>query len=140
MQEPHHGTGLFAPRLRHPFYGEHVLYHAYNLRPGLPTVRAWEFGGWRRERQSWQQGCYIHAGLSGTGPVSILGPRAKQYLQGTLVNSLQKFPIGSMKYAVMLNDSGLIVAHGILEWKGEDEFASFAHGPPGTTQIEVSMG
>jgi vanillate/3-O-methylgallate O-demethylase len=139
MQEPIMQQD-FAPRLPHPFYGDHVLYHVYNLRPGVPTVRAWEFGGWRRESQSWRQGCYIHAGLSGTGPISIRGPRAKPYLQGILINSLEKFPIGSMKHAVMLNDSGLIVAHGILERKGEDEFESFAGGPPGTTQTKVPDG
>jgi glycine cleavage system aminomethyltransferase T len=32
------------------------------------------------------------------------------------------------------------VAHGIIEWKDEDEFESFAGGPPGTTQIEVPDG
>jgi vanillate/3-O-methylgallate O-demethylase len=130
----------FAPRLPHPFYGDHVLYHAYGLRPGLPTVRAWAFGGWQRESLSWKKGCYIHAGLSGTGPVSIKGPRAKTFLQGILLNSLEAFPVGSMKHAVMLNDVGLIVAHGIIERKGEDEFESFAGGPPGSTQIPVPDG
>jgi hypothetical protein len=46
---------------------------------------------------SWKTGCYIHAGLSSTGPVSIKGPDAKKYLQGLLINSLTSFPIGSMK-------------------------------------------
>jgi vanillate/3-O-methylgallate O-demethylase len=130
----------FAPQLPHPFYGDHVLYHAYDLRPGLPTVRAWAFGGWQRESLSWKKGCYIHAGLSGTGPVSITGSRAKAYLQSILLNSLETFPVGSMKHAVMLNDVGLIVAHGIIERKGEDEFESFAGGPPGSTRIPVPDG
>ena len=43
-------------------------------------------------------GCYIHAGLSGTGPISIRGPAAKKYLQSILINSLEKFPVGSMKH------------------------------------------
>jgi hypothetical protein len=59
---------VFAPRLPHPFYGDHVLYHAYNLRPGLPTVRAWEFGGWRRESKSWRQSCYISSLATRTWP------------------------------------------------------------------------
>jgi glycine cleavage system aminomethyltransferase T len=122
----------FIPRLPHPFYGDHVLYHAYGLRPGLPVVRAWEFNGWRAESLSWKKGCYIHAGLSGTGPISIKGPDARRYLQGLLINSLEKFPIGSMKHAVMLNEDGLIAAHGIVERKGEDHFESFAGGPPGS--------
>ena len=128
----------FTARLPHPFYGDHVLYHAYNMRLALPVVRAWEFAGWRTESLSWKKGCYIHAGLSSTGPVSIRGREAKSYLQGLLINSLQKFPVGSMKHAVMCNEEGLIVAHGIIERKGEDHFESFAGGPPGPTpKIDV---
>ena len=123
----------FTARLPHPFYGDHVLYHAYDLRLALPVVRAWEFAGWRTESLSWKNGCYIHAGLSSTGPVSMRGPEAKAYLQGLLINSLEKFPVGSMKHAVMCNEDGLIVAHGIIERKGEDHFESFAGGPPGPT-------
>ena len=82
---------------------------------------------WRRRRPASapgrpKKGCYIHAGLSSTGPVSIRGPEAKAYLQGLLINSLEKFPVGSMKHAVMGNEDGLIVAHGIIERKGEDHF------------------
>lgn len=121
----------FTARLPHPFYGDHVLYHAYDMRLALPAVRAWEFAGWRRETLSWHEGCYIHAGLSSTGPVSIKGPEAKSYLQGLVINSLEKFPVGSMKHAVMCNHEGLIVAHGIIERKAEDHFWSFAGGPPG---------
>ena len=121
----------FTARLPHPFYGDHVLYHAYSLRPSLPVVRAWEFGGWRTESMSWKTGCYIHAGLSSTGPVSIKGPEAKGYLQSIVINSLANFPIGSMKHGVMCTKDGLIVAHGIIERKGENHFESFAGGPPG---------
>ena len=121
----------FTAPLPHPFYADHVLYHAYNFRPGVPTVRAWQFGGWQTESLSWKKGCYIHAGLSGGGPISIKGPEAKKYLQSILINSLANFPIGSMKHAVMCTEDGLIAAHGIIERKGEDHFESFAGGPPG---------
>jgi glycine cleavage system aminomethyltransferase T len=121
----------FSVDLAHPFYGDHVLYHVYTMRPGVPSVRAWSFNGWRAESMSWKTGCYIHAGLSRTGPISMKGPGAKAYLQGLVINSLEKFPVGSMKHAVMCNDDGLIVAHGIVERKAEDEFESFAGGPPG---------
>jgi hypothetical protein len=30
----------FAARLPHPFYGDHVLYHAYNLRYGCHSIAA----------------------------------------------------------------------------------------------------
>jgi glycine cleavage system aminomethyltransferase T len=94
-------------------------------------LRAWEFAGWQKESLSWRTGCYIHAGLSGTGPISIRGPDAKQYLQRLVLNSLEKFPVGSMKHAVMCTEDGLIAAHGIVERKAEDHFESFAGGPPG---------
>jgi glycine cleavage system aminomethyltransferase T len=80
---------------------------------------------------SWKTGCYIHAGLSSTGPVSIKGPDAEKYLQSLVINSFAKFPVGSMKHAVMCNEAGLITAHGIIERKADDEFQSFAGGPPG---------
>lgn len=121
----------FPARLAHPFYCDHVLYHAYDRRPGPPFLRAWEFAGWPKESLSWRRGCYIHAGLSGTGPISIRGPEAKKYLQSILINSLEKFPVGSMKHAVMCTEDGLISAHGIIERKAEDHFESFAGGPPG---------
>lgn len=125
---------IFTAELAHAFYSDHVLYHAYEPRKGLPILRAWEFNGWRSESMSWHTGCYIHAGLSGTGPISIKGPGAKEYLQGILINSLEKFPIGSMKHGVMLTEDGLIAAHGIIERKGDEHFESFAGGPPGTEQ------
>jgi glycine cleavage system aminomethyltransferase T len=121
----------FTAKLAHPFYGDHVLYHAYDTRRGLPVLRAWEFNGWPREGTSWRTACYIHAGLSGTGPTSITGADAKKYMQGILINSLEKFPVGSMKHAVMCTEDGLIAAHGIVERKGENHFESFAGGPPG---------
>jgi glycine cleavage system aminomethyltransferase T len=47
------------------------------------------------------------------------------------MNSLEKFPVGTMKHAVMCSEDGLIAAHGIIERKAEDHFESFAGGPPG---------
>jgi glycine cleavage system aminomethyltransferase T len=115
----------------HPVYADHVLYHAYDWGTTLPSVRAWEFNGWQAESTSWVDGCYLHAGLSRTGPVSIKGPGAAEWLQSLVINSFAKFPVGSMKHAVMCNDEGLIVAHGIVERKADDELESFAGGPPG---------
>src|SRR4029453_13077740 len=91
----------FSAKLAHLFYGDHVLYHVYDTRRGMPTLRAWEFNGWQREGASWRTSCYIHAGLSGSGPISIKGPDAKNYLQSIVINSLEKFPVGTMKHAVM---------------------------------------
>lgn len=125
----------FSARLPHPFYSDHVLYHAYNWGTALPGVRAWEFAGWQVESRSWVDGCYIHAGLSRTGPMSIKGPAAAEWLESLVINSFATFPIGSMKHAVMCNSEGLVVAHGIVERKAEDEFESFAGGPPGRLDL-----
>ena len=80
---------------------------------------------------SWKTGCYIHAGLSRTGPILIEGPEAEKYLQSIVINSFAKFPVGSLKHAVMCTEDGLIAAHGIIERKAENTFESFARGPPG---------
>ena len=139
----------FSAELPHPFYGDHVLYHANTKGLAVTPVRAWEFNGWRTEALSWHKSCYIHAGLSGVGPVSIKGPQALEYLQGLCINSFARFPVGSMKHAVMCNEAGLIAAHGIIERLAEDHFLSFAGGPPGPTagavegfdvDIEVTSG
>lgn len=127
----------FTTSLAHPFYDDHVLYHAYRFHPKYHSVRAWQFNGWQRESMSWKTGCYIHAGLSGSGVISIKGPQAKDYLQSILINSLETFPVGSMKHAVMCSEDGLIAAHGIIERKAEDHFESFAGGPPGPDEIDV---
>ena len=121
----------FSVKLAHPFYEDHALYHAYRLRQGIQTVRAWAFNGWMKEGDSWRTGCYIHAGLSGSGPISIKGPGAKRYVQSIVMNSLERFPVGTMKHAVMCSEDGLIAAHGIIERQAEDHFESFAGGPPG---------
>jgi glycine cleavage system aminomethyltransferase T len=121
----------FPIALPHALYADHVLYHAYHFGSSTPAIRAWEFNGWRAESMSWKEGCYIHAGLSRTGPISIKGPEAKKYMQSIVINSLAKFPVGSMKHCVMINEAGLIAAHGIVQRMAEDEFQAFAGGPPG---------
>ncbi|MEZ5223714.1 MAG: hypothetical protein R2743_19655 [Ilumatobacteraceae bacterium] len=124
-------TAQLTAGLPHPPYGDHVLYHMYSMGGSPPTARAWEFSGWRQETMSWKSGCYIHAGLAGAGVVEIKGPNAAEYLQGLLINSLDRFPIGSMKHGVMCNEGGLITSHGIIERLADDVFHSYAGGPPG---------
>lgn len=114
-------------RLATPFYVDNVLYHANEgFVPGPPWVKAWKFNGWRAESLSWKSACYIHAGLSSTGPISIKGPGAERYLQRLVINSFAKFPVGTMKHGVGCTNDGLISGHGIIERKAEDEFEAFA--------------
>jgi glycine cleavage system aminomethyltransferase T len=118
----------FSAPLATLFYKDHVLYHVIGG-GGIPSVRAWEFSGWKIESMSWKTGCYIHAGLSSTGPVSLKGPDAGRFLQSLVINSFEKFPVGSMKHGVFCNEEGLIATHGIIERRAEDEFCFFAGGP-----------
>lgn len=121
-------NSTFSAPLAMPFYQDHVLYHVIES-AGIPTIRAWQFNGWQAESMSWKNGCYIHAGLSNTGPLSLKGPDAEKFLESICINSFAKFPIGSMKHAVMCDQNGLIGAHGITERKAQDEFEFFAAPP-----------
>src|SRR6516164_11678804 len=128
-------NSAFTAPLPMPFYKDHVLYHAIES-GGLPPVRAWQFSGWKTESMSWKRGCYIHAGLSATGPLSMKGPDAEKFLESLCINSFKKFPIGTMKHAVMCTDGGLIAAHGIVERKADDHFELFASFPWPLVRLE----
>jgi glycine cleavage system aminomethyltransferase T len=123
-------SDTIAP-LPHHLYHSQVLYHAMGgFGGGSPVLRAWEFNGWQAESMSWKTSCYIHAGLSGP-VIRVMGPGAKNYLESLCLNSFAKFPIGTMKHAVMCNEHGLIAAHGIIERQSEEMFDAFAGAPPG---------
>jgi glycine cleavage system aminomethyltransferase T len=96
---------------------------------GIPSVRAWQFSGWKAESMSWKAGCYIHPGLSGTGPLSLKEPDAERFLEILCINSFAKFPVVTTKHAVMCNEDGLISCHGITEQEAEDEFEIFTAPP-----------
>jgi vanillate/3-O-methylgallate O-demethylase len=130
----------FCAPLAHPDYGDHVLYSVVGRGEGNHSVRAWEFAGWQAESMSWKTGCYIHAGLSGGGPLRIKGPSAARFMQGLVINSFASFPVGTLKHAVMCTEDGLIAAHGVVERKAEDEFESFAGGPPAFHSVEMPDG
>ena len=87
----------FQAPLATPFYNDHVLYQVTPT-VGMPPIRAWAFAGWKAESMSWKTGCYIHAGLSSTGPLSMKGPDAEKFLESLCINSFKKFPIGSMPF------------------------------------------
>lgn len=118
-----HSTAL--PELRGvPAYPEAALY----MRLGDRTF-PWEFNGWQPESMSWKTGCYIHAGLS-DWQTHFEGPDALEFLSGICVNSFAKFPIGSMKHAILCTEKGLIAQHAILQRNGDEEFRLYAGGFP----------
>jgi glycine cleavage system aminomethyltransferase T len=83
------------------------------------------FTTWQDEVMSWKQSAYIHAGLNPTFTYRISGPDALQLLKDHCVNSFAKFSIGASKHAIMCNDAGLIMAHGIVLRESEDSFITF---------------
>jgi vanillate/3-O-methylgallate O-demethylase len=137
------GTPLDVEPFATPFYADQVLYQALVLgNEAVPRLAAWRFNGWEAETLSWKKGCYIHAGLSNTGPVSIKGPDAARYLQSLVINSFAKFAVGTMKHAVACRNDGMIAAHGIVERKAADEFesyASFLGLPTGPVPFDVRI-
>lgn len=117
-----------------PAYPEPALYMTLGDR-----TFPWEFAGWQTESMSWKEACYIHAGLS-AWQVHFEGPDAMKFLQSICVNSFAKFPIGSMKHAVMCNDNGLVAQHAILQRNGEEEFRLYAAGWPWSEYLAAKSG
>jgi vanillate/3-O-methylgallate O-demethylase len=104
--------------------------------------RPYEFNGWRAESMAWKTGCSMHAGLSGPLEWIYRGPQAQEFLQSVMINGLSKFPIGSAKHAIMLNEEGLVANHGVLMRHGENDFrANFSGAWPmhliGPSRLEV---
>ena len=106
-----------------PFYDEPITYLHLGDR-----LRAWEFNGWKPESLSWKQGCYIHTGLS-NGQINFTGPDVEAFFSSICVNSFAKFPIGSMKHAIMCTEDGLIATHAITQRNDEHEYRFFAGIP-----------
>ncbi|HWH26595.1 MAG TPA: hypothetical protein VNT53_08130 [Pseudolysinimonas sp.] len=85
------------------------------------SAQPWEFAGWREEVLSWRTSVGLGAFLNWT-PVSYLqGPGVLEFLSHACVNSFAKFPIGSAKHAIMCNDDGNVMIHGMLLRTGEDQ-------------------
>ncbi len=83
-----------------------------------------EYSGWRKEVMSWKEACYLHSGLNPSFAYRIKGPDALRLLSDISVNGFASFAVGSLRHAIMCNEAGLIVAHGVLLRIAEDEFVS----------------
>ena len=92
------------------------------------VAKLWDGNGWKPESLSWKEGCYIHGGLSGPGQVRYTGPDATRFLEGVFVNNFSRFKVGTAKHAIACNDDGLIVAHGVMQKRAENDFRIFVSG------------
>ncbi len=96
---------------------------------GGGDAEAWEYTGWRDEVMSWKESCYIHGHLNPSPTYVLRGPDALRFLTDFCVNSFAKFPVGSSKHAIMCNDEGNIMVHGMLLRLGDEEFISYWLSP-----------
>lgn len=80
---------------------------------------------WKQEVMSWKTTAYLTAALNPTFTYRISGPDALRLLTEHSVNSFAKFSVGAAKHAIMCNDAGLIMAHGIVVRESEDSFITY---------------
>ena len=92
------------------------------LPPSVGSVQPFEYSGWIDESYSWHDTCYIHAGLNPTTTCLVYGPDALKLFESICVNSFKKFPVGTGKHAIVCNEKGHVIVHGLLLRLGEEEF------------------
>src|SRR5579875_3932783 len=118
------------PRTAYAPFDEDVALYYYsrtNLEPG--SVLPLEYSGWRNEVTAWKENCYLHSGLNPAQTYRVKGPDALKLFSDICVNGLGNFRIGTLKHAIMCNEAGLVVAHGVLSRVAEDEFVTHFLAP-----------
>ncbi|WP_145147870.1 aminomethyltransferase family protein [Paenibacillus xylanexedens] len=95
------------------------------------------YSNWRDESMSWKETCYLHTGLNPASAYRVTGPDAIKFFADTCVNSFAKFPIGSLKHAIMCNEEGYIMTHGVLLRVGEEEFISYFLAPYAAYKLDT---
>jgi glycine cleavage system aminomethyltransferase T len=116
-----------------PFDPTVSVYDPTNRPFAVPT----EYHGWQVETLAWKRSAYLHGNLNPTPTYRISGPGALKFLKDNCVNSFQKFSIGGSKHAVMCNEQGNIMAHGMLLRTGEQEFISYWLAPYITYRLQT---
>ena len=107
-------------------YDPDVALYSGIIRPFLIPM---EYTGWRDEQMSWKQTAYIHGNLNPSPTLRLTGPDAMKFLADTCVNSFARFPIGTGKHAIMCDDQGRVMAHGVLLRTDEEEFLTYCLSP-----------
>jgi glycine cleavage system aminomethyltransferase T len=105
-----------------PYYDEPTTFCNF-----FGSIVPFEFNGWKPESLSWKKGCYIHAGLSNS-VLHFTGPDVIPFFESICTNSFAKFPVGSIKHAIMCVETGNVAAHGVLQRNSEDQLAWMAGG------------
>lgn len=100
----------------------YVSYSPNPLGSGLqPAV----YTGVEDECLSWHNNCYIHSNLNPTPTGRVTGLDVLKFLSKYCTNSFEKFPVGKIKHAVMCDETGRLMADGILIRTGEQEYHTY---------------
>ena len=119
------------PHLPYAAYDPSVDFYIWSRVAGMGagSVVPLEYDGWRAEELSWKHGCYLHAGLNPAPTFRVKGPDALRFFSDTCVNGFSDFAVGALRHAIMCNDDGFVIAHGVLLRMAEDDFISYFLAP-----------
>ncbi|MFI6310077.1 hypothetical protein ACIBEK_08145 [Nocardia fusca] len=95
----------------------------------LGSLHIWEGDGWKQESMSWKTSSYLASNLSGLPEIIFSGPNAQEFLSRLSINNVYKWPVGTSKHLVMLDENGYIANHGLTVRQNEDTFRHFAAMP-----------
>ncbi|GAA4024770.1 aminomethyl transferase family protein [Streptomyces plumbiresistens] len=95
----------------------------------LGSLHIWEGDGWKQESMSWKTTSYLASNLSGLPEFTFSGPDAQEFLSRLSINNVYKWPVGTSKHLVMLNENGYIASHGLTVRDSEESFRHFAAMP-----------
>ncbi len=128
---PHDGAERSFSHLPYAAYDPNVDFYIYSrvFGMGLDSVVPLEYSGWREEEVSWKTGCYLHAGLNPAPTFRVKGPDALRFFSDICVNSFANFAVGTLKHAIMCNEQGMVIAHGVLLRVAEDDFITYFLAP-----------
>ena len=124
-----------------PMFGDVKTYFQ-----NINSLYTWEADPWFETCKSWEESCYIHAGISGA-EITFNGPDAQAFVSKLAVNNVFNWKAGRCKHLVQLDEEGLIQAH-CLAMKDADDtyritaslpFAAMALLQTGEFKVDMSM-
>lgn len=94
-----------------------------------PFIQPWEYNGWQAETMSWKKTCSISAQLNPNTCSKIVGPDALKFLSDCTTNGYKNFAVGRCKHAVMTDDQGRVLTHGLVLRMNENEVMTYSLSP-----------
>lgn len=107
---------------------------------GGNRATAWEHSGWRDETMAWKTSVTLNGTLNPTNTYVLRGPDVLEFMSAVSVNSYKRFDIGTSKHAIMVNEDGFVIQHGMILRTAEEEFYTFWLTPMLRTLLEESAG